>query len=226
MQGRALLTGGAGLAEAWAEAVHARLHSGVEPPGITTPAPGATPPAPGTGPEADRTPDEDPSAGGTLVLAGSCSAATLAQVTEARAAFPTYRLDPVRTPRPAQMLQEALAWLQAQPADRPRLVYASATPDERAEAVAAMGSRTAEHLEHVLGALAVHAAADGTRRFVVAGGETSGAVVSALGIRQVLVEDEHEPGVPWCTTEGRRPIRLLLKSGNFGSSRLLVEAAT
>jgi uncharacterized protein YgbK (DUF1537 family) len=89
-----------------------------------------------------------------------------------------------------------------------------------------MGSRTAEHLEHVLGALAVHAAADGTRRFVVAGGETSGAVVSALGIRQVLVEDEHEPGVPWCTTEGRRPIRLLLKSGNFGSSRLLVEAAT
>jgi uncharacterized protein YgbK (DUF1537 family) len=40
------------------------------------------------------------------------------------------------------------------------------------------------------------------------------------------VEDEFEVGVPWCTTEGRRPMRLLLKSGNFGSSRLLVEAAS
>ena len=89
-----------------------------------------------------------------------------------------------------------------------------------------MGSRTAEHLEQVMGALAVYAAAEGTRRFVVAGGETSGAVVSALGIQHVLVEDELEAGVPWCTTEGPRPIRLLLKSGNFGSWRLLVEAAT
>lgn len=89
-----------------------------------------------------------------------------------------------------------------------------------------MGSETAQHLEHVLGALAVHAASAGTRRFVVAGGETSGAVVSALGIHHVLVEEELEAGVPWCTTEGDRPLHLLLKSGNFGSRRLLVEAAT
>jgi uncharacterized protein YgbK (DUF1537 family) len=72
----------------------------------------------------------------------------------------------------------------------------------------------------------MHAAAAGTRRFVVAGGETAGAVVSALGVQQVLVEDELEVGVPWCITEGRRPLRLLLKSGNFGSARLLVEAAS
>jgi len=169
---------------------------------------------------------EDPLAGDTLVLAGSCSEATLAQVSEAKAVFPSHRLDPVRTPDPAQMLDTALGWLKAQPAGQPRLVYASATPAEREAAVAAMGSQTAENLEHVLGALAVYAAAEGTRRFVVAGGETSGAVVSALGIQQVLVEDELEAGVPWCTTEGPRPIRLLLKSGNFGSGRLLVEAAT
>jgi uncharacterized protein YgbK (DUF1537 family) len=89
-----------------------------------------------------------------------------------------------------------------------------------------MGLQTGEHLESVLGALAVDAASTGTRRFVVAGGETSGAVVSALGVRQVLVEDELEAGVPWCTTEGSRPLRLLLKSGNFGSGRLLVQAAS
>lgn len=141
-------------------------------------------------------------------------------------AFPSYRLDPVRTPDPAHMLREALAWLQAQPSGQPRLIYASATPAEREAAIAAMGSHTAQHLEHVLGALAVHSAAEGTRCFVVAGGETSGAVVSALGVQHVLVEEELEVGVPWCTTEGHRPLRLLLKSGNFGSRRLLVEAAT
>jgi uncharacterized protein YgbK (DUF1537 family) len=89
-----------------------------------------------------------------------------------------------------------------------------------------MGPDTAEHLERVLGVLAADAAAAGTRCFVVAGGETSAAVVAALGVRQVLVEDELEAGVPWCTTEGTRPVRLLLKSGNFGSDRLLVEAAS
>jgi uncharacterized protein YgbK (DUF1537 family) len=71
----------------------------------------------------------------------------------------------------------------------------------------------------------VDAASTGTRRFVVAGGETSGAVISALGVRQVVVEDEVEAGVPWCTTAGSRPLRLMLKSGNFGSRHLLVEAA-
>ena len=218
VEDRSLLTGGAGLAEAWGELVRERLYDGAD-----TPAGDSSRIA---SPDDRTSPDEDLSGGDTLVLAGSCSAATLAQVSEAEAVFPSYRLDPVRTPHPAQMLEDALAWLQGQPAGRPRLIYASARREEREAAVAAMGSRTAEHLEDVLGALAVHAAATGTRRFVVAGGETSGAVVSALGIQQVLVEDELEPGVPWCTTEDSRPLRLLLKSGNFGSSRLLVEAAS
>lgn len=217
---RSLLTGGAGLAEAWAELVHDRRSDGAgTPEGHASSAPGAARKVGGT-------PVEGLRAGDTLVLAGSCSAATLAQVSEAKRSFPSYRLDPVRTPDPAQMLEEALAWLQAQPPGQPRLIYASATQAEREAAIAAMGSGTPEHLEHVLGTLAVHAAAAGTCRFVVAGGETSGAVVSALGIQQVLVEDEFDVGVPWCTTEGSRPMRLLLKAGNFGSRRMLVEAAT
>jgi len=216
MQDRALLTGGAGLAEAWAELVRAlgdrvQSHDGD----------GSS----NAQPDEDGARVEDAFGRETLVLAGSCSAATLTQISEARAVFPSYRLDPVRTPDPARMLAEARAWLKAQPAGRPRLIYSSATPAEREAGIAAMGPRTAEHLESVLGALAVDAASTGTRRFVVAGGETSGAVVSALGVRQVLVEDEVEAGVPWCTTEGSRPVRLLLKSGNFGSGRLLVEAA-
>lgn len=181
---------------------------------------------PGVAGHAHNAPREAVFGSDTLVLAGSCSAATLAQVSEPKATFPSYRLEPVRTPDPAQMLEQARAWLQAQPSDRPRLIYSCATPAEREAAIEAMGSRTAEHLEDVLGSLAVHAAAAGTRRFVVAGGETSGAVVAVLGIQQVLVEDELEAGVPWCTTEGCRRLCLLLKSGNSGSSRLLVEAAS
>ena len=220
LQDHCLLTGGAGLAEAWAQLVHDRLGNGAD---VRD---GDASSVPDASQDGQSAPPEDPSAGGTLVLAGSCSTATLAQISEARAAFPSHRLDPVRTPDPAQMLEKARAWLRAQPGGRPRLIYSSATPAEREAATAAMGPRTAEQLERVLGALAVDAAATGTRRFVVAGGETSGAVVSALGVRQVLVEDELEAGVPWCTTEGRRPLRLLLKSGNFGSERLLVEAAS
>jgi uncharacterized protein YgbK (DUF1537 family) len=217
MQDRALLTGGAGLAEAWAELVRDRLGDRLQSHGDGS--------SNAQQPDEDGARVEDASGGETLVLAGSCSAATLTQVSEARAAFPSYRLDPVRTPDPARMLDEARAWLKAQPAGRPRLIYSSATPAEREAGMAAMGPRTAEHLESVLGALAVDAASTGTRRFLVAGGETSGAVVSALGVRQVLVEDEVEAGVPWCTTGGSRPVRLLLKSGNLGSGRLLVEAA-
>lgn len=217
---RSLLTGGAGLAEAWGELVHGRRHEGADTPhGDMASASVAARDGHSSRVDLLSAPD-------TLVLAGSCSAATLAQVAEAKATFPSHRLDPVRTPDPAQMLQEALAWFHEQPSGQPRLIYSSATPAEREAAVAAMGSHTAEHLEHVLGALAVHAAAEGTRRFVVAGGETSGAVVSALGIQHVLVEEELEVGVPWCTTEGDPRVRLLLKSGNFGSRRLLVEAAT
>ena len=220
LQDRSLLTGGAGLAEAWAQLVRERL--GNKPDGSDADRSAV----PGAIRDGRRAPLEDLSAGGTLVLAGSCSTTTLAQVSEARAAFPSHRLDPVRTPDPAQMLEEARAWLKAQPGAGARLIYSSATPAERETAIAAMGPHAAEHLERILGALAVDAAAAGTRRFVVAGGETSGAVVSALGVRLVLVEGEVEAGVPWCTAVGTRPVRLLLKSGNFGSPRLLVEAAS
>ena len=138
---------------------------------------------------------------------------------------PSLRLDPVALAAEGPGL--ALDWLAVQPLDPPPLVYATAEPAEVRAAQAALGAeRAGETVEQALAALAVAARERGARRFVVAGGETSGAVVSALGVRQVLVEDELEAGVPWCTTGGNRPLRLLLKSGNFGSGRLLVEAAS
>ena len=58
------------------------------------------------------------------------------------------------------------------------------------------------------------------RRVVVAGGETSGAVVGALDVRTVVVTAEEDRGVPWCVTAGEPRLGLLLKSGNFGAPDL------
>ncbi|MDH2416097.1 3-oxo-tetronate kinase [Nocardioides sp. CER19] len=161
----------------------------------------------------------------TLVVAGSCSAATHEQVAVAATMFRSYRLEPAVTPDPRTMLKRAAEWLSENWGRGPVLIYSTAGPEEREAAVAAMGPATAEHLEHTLAQLARTAVDLGARRIVVAGGETSGAVVRALGVSMVEVAGEADRGVPWClapTATG--PIALLLKSGNFGSHDLLVRA--
>jgi uncharacterized protein YgbK (DUF1537 family) len=58
------------------------------------------------------------------------------------------------------------------------------------------------------------------RRLVVAGGETSGACVQALGVETLRIGAQIDPGVPWChATPAGAPdgILLALKSGNFGA---------
>lgn len=75
--------------------------------------------------------------------------------------------------------------------------------------------RAGELVEACLAEVATLAVADGARRVVVAGGETSGAVVRALGVRQLRIGPTIDPGVPWTMAEGR-PLLLALKSGNFG----------
>ena len=171
--------------------------------------------------QANPEPDKELPPGPTVVLAGSCSTTTLGQVAKAVAEMPSYRLDPVGTVGPDRLLDEAMGWLRENLDRAPLLVYSSAPADVRASE----DSRLAVHLEQVFGALAVEAAARGAGRIVVAGGETSGAVVQSLGIDSVVVSREADPGVPWCLATDR-PLALLLKSGNFGQPDLLVRAAT
>jgi uncharacterized protein YgbK (DUF1537 family) len=158
-----------------------------------------------------------------LVLAGSCSAATLGQVAHAAERFPALRLDPAVRPDPAELLADATAWLEKHLGDGPVMIYSSAGPEQRAAARAALAD-VADHLERILGQLARTAVGLGVRRVVVAGGETSGAVVGALGVRTVVVTAEEDRGVPWCVTTDEPRLGLLLKSGNFGRPDLLVRA--
>ena len=157
-------------------------------------------------------------AGHTAVLSGSCSRATLYQLGAAKGRVPTLQLDPLATPDAAMLAAQALAWADGKLGDAPVVISASAPPEQVAALQAKLGREAAGALiEDTLATVAAGLVERGVRRMVVAGGETSGAVVSRLGVRQLRIGAEIDPGVPWTYAEGSGPtMRLALKSGNFG----------
>lgn len=165
--------------------------------------------------------NEVPAVGGkSAVIAGSCSAATLGQIGEWERQHPALNIDPMKLANGEDVVGEALAFARSKMADGPVLIYASAPP-ETVKAVQDKLGR-AEAGELVESAMAKIAKAlveeDGVRRLVVAGGETSGAVVSALGVTGLHIGAQIDPGVPGTVTLGTaEPIALALKSGNFGA---------
>jgi 3-dehydrotetronate 4-kinase len=163
-------------------------------------------------------------AGQAAVVSGSCSLATNAQVAHwLQAGRPAFQVD-VRALAAGQPLaQQALAWAQAQ-GNAPVLVYATAASDAVQAVQAELGVAQAGQLvEDCLAAVAQGLVAAGVQRLVVAGGETSGAVVQALGVQQLRIGASIDPGVPWTQAEGR-PLLLALKSGNFGSTDFFTKA--
>ena len=164
--------------------------------------------------------------GHAAVLAGSCSRATLYQIGSARDRLPTLELDPVLTPDPAQLVRKALDWARPLLGEVPVVISTSAPPDRVAALHERMGRSAASlMLESVLAEIAEGLVQLGVRRLVVAGGETSGAIVSRLKVRRLQIGAEIEPGVPWTLAEGDGPNLLLaLKSGNFGGRDFFLEA--
>jgi 3-dehydrotetronate 4-kinase len=111
-----------------------------------------------------------------------------------------------------------LDWAAPRLGQQPVLVYATAAPETVRAVQKVMGEKDAgDRVEQALSEIAVGLAALGVRRLVVAGGETSGACVKALGIHTMRVGPQIDPGVPWCHTEPAG-LRIALKSGNFGST--------
>jgi uncharacterized protein YgbK (DUF1537 family) len=158
---------------------------------------------------------ELPAVGGrAAVIAGSSSSATNAQVRHwLDAGRPAFRVDAERLAAGAPLADQALAWA----ADKDQvLVYASASPDAVRNAQASLGAQRAGHLiEQCLARIGAGLVQSGVRRLVLAGGETSGAVVQALGVSQLRIGPSIDPGVPWTQAVGRA-LLLALKSGNFG----------
>lgn len=163
--------------------------------------------------------------GPAIVLSGSCSAMTNRQVAAFRGrGHPALRLDPLELARNG--VASALEWLDAQDLDATPLIYATAEPESVRQAQAMLGREAAGAIvEHAVADIAVHARSLGVRRFVVAGGETSGAVAQGLGIRRLDVGAEIAPGVPWCfARSGGHAVAITLKSGNFGSETFFSDA--
>jgi uncharacterized protein YgbK (DUF1537 family) len=161
------------------------------------------------------------------VLAGSCSARTLQQIAQMQQSHPSLHLDAVETPHAATLALMALDWFDELDGDSAPLIYSSLPPAELKRAQDVLGTqRSADILETAMGLIARGLRDRGIRRIVVAGGETSGAVVTALGVKGGLIGDEAAPGVPWIFSTGEAPIALLLKSGNFGDPDLLARSVS
>lgn len=161
--------------------------------------------------------------GAGVVLAGSCAERTLEQLAAFERQRPVYRLDLPACDDPADAVAQAVAWAKGHLESGPVALATSAGPDGVRAAQERFGREgAAARAEHILAELAVRLHALGARRFVVAGGETSGAFVERLGIERLRIGAYEGPGVARATTEDDEPIALCLKSGKLGSADMFL----
>jgi uncharacterized protein YgbK (DUF1537 family) len=178
-------------------------------------------------PESAAAIPEAPIGGPAACLAGSCSQATLRQIANAEQTMPVLHLDPDRVVAGKEEARRALAWASDRIDQGPILIASSSTPEEVAALQARHGRDAAGHaIEQAMADIAEGLVQSGVRRLVVAGGETSGAVVDRLRIPGFLVGAEIAAGVPVLRAVGadNGEMLLALKSGNFGGPEFFSDA--
>ena len=178
-------------------------------------------------PAASNAASEAPLGGPAACLAGSCSQATLQQIACAEQTMPVLHLDPDQVITGKGEAQRALAWARERLKDGAILIASSATPDQVAALQSRHGRDAAGHaIEQAMADIAEGLVQSGVRRLVVAGGETSGAVVDRLRIPGFLVGAEIAAGVPVLRAVGGKggDMLLALKSGNFGGPEFFSDA--
>lgn len=173
-----------------------------------------------------------PATGLRAVVSGSCSVATQRQVLHfKRSGRPSFAIDPLALAAGEDVVGQALAWAGAHSADGPVLVYATAESAAVQAVQSTLGAAQAgEMVERALSRIALGLVGRGVRQLIVAGGETSGAVVRELGVRQMAIGPQIDPGVPWTAVRspasGDEPMHVALKSGNFGTEDFFTKAFT
>ena len=155
--------------------------------------------------------------GRSFVIAGSCSTATRGQIKYVQDLWPSMKIDLDRVAAGEPIVEETISWALSQSPDSPVLIYGSADPVEVTGIQQRLGRElSGEMMEATLSDIARNLVGRGFDKMVVAGGETSGAIVSALNISSLKIGREIDPGVPW--TESSQPeLMVALKSGNFGT---------
>jgi 3-dehydrotetronate 4-kinase len=168
---------------------------------------------------------DQPVGGPAACLAGSCSQATLGQIASAERVMPVLHLDPDQVVKGKDEASRALAWARERLGSTAVLIASSAKPDDVAALQSRYGRDSAGHaIEQAMADIAEGLVQSGVHRLVVAGGETSGAVVDRLKIPGFLVGAEIAPGVPVLRAVGGEAMLLALKSGNFGGPQFFSDA--
>lgn len=164
--------------------------------------------------------------GSTAILSGSCSRATQAQVAFARKHYPSFKIDPMALAEGSLSVSDIMEWATEPLQKGPILVYSTDDPDELGKVQETLGKeQSGLMVEQALSTLAVSLVDTGVRKLIVAGGETSGAVVQSLGVTGLRIGKEIDPGVPWTQSLDEPRITLALKSGNFGTEDFFVKAS-
>ncbi|WP_426034029.1 four-carbon acid sugar kinase family protein [Cypionkella sp. TWP1-2-1b2] len=165
--------------------------------------------------------------GPAAVIAGSVGPVVLAQLAVFAVQHLVLTLD-LLDPRPAaDQIAAALAWAAPLIGAQPFAISTATDPAGVDRAQAVLGAAgAAQRAEHLLGGIAKGLVVQGVRRLVVAGGETSGAVVTALGITRVRVFPEGPLGTGFCVTETAPKLSLYLKPGKLGADDILLRAIT
>jgi uncharacterized protein YgbK (DUF1537 family) len=160
------------------------------------------------------------------IISGSCSTATRGQIKAAiEAGYPALKVDPLALVAGGQDAAGLAAWALAQSPEKPFLLYSSDDPAEVAAIQNRLGRDEAgATVEHAFSETARLLAEGGVSRLLVAGGETSGAVVQGLGIRTLEIGPEIDPGVPWTRVVDGPNLAIALKSGNFGAADFFLKA--
>ncbi|MDL9999024.1 four-carbon acid sugar kinase family protein [Variovorax sp. J22P240] len=166
------------------------------------------------------------------VVSGSCSLATNRQVADFIASGRSaLAIDPVQIASGINVVAQALAWAAPLIEQGPVLIYSTADPEAVKSVQGRLGvAEAGAMVEEAIAAIARGLIERGVRQLVVAGGETSGAVVQALGIAQLQIGAQIDPGVPWCHAHSDAAdgagLHITLKSGNFGSDDFFTKAFT
>jgi uncharacterized protein YgbK (DUF1537 family) len=159
--------------------------------------------------------------GKVAALSGSCSIATREQIKLHKDVAPSFEIN-ARDVIEGTLNSEALVdWFLK--SEGIPLAYSSADPNVVKAIQEEFGlKKSSETLEAFFADVARGLVANGVARIITAGGETSGAVVEALEITQLVIGPEIAPGVP--ALRANDDLVLALKSGNFGQPDFFQQA--
>ena len=162
------------------------------------------------------------SQGPGVILSGSCSVATRRQIEAYVKQAPSLAISPEDLLQETHTPTSVADWSLQQA--KPALIYTSADPQCVKRAQEKYGQTfIADTIEQFFAKLATTLVSSGFKRIVTAGGETSGAVVTALRLKSMEIGPEIAPGVP-ALKDANSDLVLALKSGNFGDENFFDKA--